>query len=115
MNGGSGRTKRKAGSTLRCRSSYLQVVQVHGSDLRVEEIFIGVELSDYVVHGRQPLFLVHLVALAEASLATEAPASGQEVPPPSRLLPDQLGTGAEPRKLTPPPRPVFVTEFRVSP
>lgn len=42
----------------RCRP-YLQVEQVHGGDLRVEEIFIGVELSDYVVHRRQPLFLIH--------------------------------------------------------
>lgn len=37
----------------------LQVIQVYSGDLRVQEVFIGVELSDDVVHGRQPLVLIH--------------------------------------------------------
>lgn len=64
---------------------YLQVVQVHGRDLRVEEVFIGVELSDYIVHGRQRLFLIHCSCLGRASLATEARGQGQEGPPTSFL------------------------------
>lgn len=51
-------------------SAYLQVVEVHRGDLRVQEVFVGVELSDDVVHGRQPLVLIHR-RYTPASLATE--------------------------------------------
>lgn len=44
---------------VRWPGTYLQVIQVYSGDLRVQEVFIGVELSDDVVHGRQPLVLIH--------------------------------------------------------
>lgn len=89
--GGSGGTEeREAVATLRGCRPYLQVVQVQCSNLRIQEIFIGVELSDYIVHGGPPLFLIHCGCLDRSVPSNGGGGGGgrgqgQKVPPTSSL------------------------------
>lgn len=81
-------------AALRRRRPYLQVVQVHSGDLRIEEIFIGVELSDYVVYGRLPLFLIHCRCFGRSVPSDGGRRAGSEGP--THFVPsNQLRTAAE--------------------
>lgn len=99
----------KAVATPRRRRPYLQVVQVHGSNLGVEEVFVGVELSDYVVHGRRALFRIHRSCPARSVPSDRRRGGGgaggvaEGAGGCTQLVPSsQLGTGAEQWPFAPP-------------
>lgn len=88
-------------ATLLGGRPYLQVVQVQGGDLRVQEIFVGVELRDYIVHGGQRFVLIHRGCLGRSVLSYGGPGAGSEDS--THFVPsNQLETGADFGALIPP-------------
>lgn len=93
---------------------YLQVVQVQGGDLRVQEIFVGVELRDYIVHGGQRFVLIHRGCLGRSVLSYGGPGARSEDS--THFVPsNQLETGADFGALIPPPCLVRVSGSRLTP
>ena len=101
-------------ATLLGGCPYLQVVQVQGRDLRVQEIFVGVELRDYIVHGGQRFVLIQCCCRGRSVPSYGGPGAGSEDS--THFVPsNQLETGAEFGALIPPPCLVTVSGSRLTP
>ena len=88
-------------ATLLGGRPYLQVVQVQGRDLRVQEVFVGVELRDYIVHGGRRFVLIHRGCLGRSVPSYGGAGAGSEDS--THFFPsNRLETGAESGALTPP-------------
>lgn len=76
----------KAAATLQRCHPHLQVAQVLSSDLRVKEIFIGVELSDDILQVHPPLGLI-LCSCHGRSVPSKGGGRAGSAVPPTSLLP----------------------------